>query len=108
MLEQRAGGGQRIGEIAERELGMGVEVLVQALGLRGEGGLALGGEQQRPRRQRRLHLRRRRLRGLRSRRLLEDDMGVGAGQPDGGDPGAAGAAVGWLDPGREGVDDADG
>ncbi|XXU97561.1 hypothetical protein WME85_05795 [Sorangium sp. So ce1153] len=107
MLEVRAGGGQRVAEIQERDAGLGREVREQPLGLPAQRRLGLGRQDEGEG-----GGRRRRCAGMghrsggRGRRFFDDDVGVCAGDAERGDPGAAWMAVGL--PGHGLVEEPDG
>ncbi len=93
-LEVRAGGGERVGDVLELEIRMGDEVLAEPLRLRPQRRLAPAREQHgEPRPRIGNPLVRRGLARLGRGRLLEDHVGVRAGDAEGGDAGAARGAV---------------
>jgi len=106
MVEVGARGSEGGGDVEEFELGMVREMGVQSLGLSAEGHLALGGQQHGQgsgQRQGRL-----RFPYFGRRRLLENDMGVGAREAEGGNAGTSRTAIVVRSPREGGIDDVDG
>ena len=89
VVEGLAGRAQRDGDVGEVKFRLRDQVGAQPLGLRPHRGLGATGDRQRERRRRGTIGRREVLRGPRC--LLDDHVGVGAADPEGGDAGAAGA-----------------
>src|ERR1700709_142247 len=93
MLEGGAGGGEGEGDVGGIELGVDPQVVGETPRLLAQSVRTFGREWDRDRRQRR-GLLPRRLPYLDRRRFLEDQVRVGAGDPEGGHPGAARMPVG--------------
>ncbi len=85
VLQRGPAAGEDPGQVADPELRLVLEVGVELLGLRAQGVLAAGGKHHRHR-GRALH---RLVRDRRRRRLLDDQVGVGAADPERGDAGPA-------------------
>ncbi len=92
VLEGAPCGGERPADVEERGLGLLAQVVAQSLGLGAQRLGALGGQHhgQHPGGRRRVRLGGRG--AARRGRLLDDGVGVGAADPEGGDAGAAGTA----------------